>query len=146
MKLEGVPVEEGISDSSEYKEEEYSGDNEDYIDKDDYSVLKNWRQAQLSQATELDYAVTVSVHSYYGYNDDLPKQRELYGSQADQMDPGKQVLINCPLAGGCIYVPEECDEDTLLHKKPVEMQKLAQMLWSSMPTQATCVAKCPVAG
>ena len=71
---------------------------------DDNQVPMRFR-AKLPQAAELDYAVTVSVHGYYGRDDDLPQRRELYGSQADQMDPGKQVLIDCPLVGGCIYVP-----------------------------------------
>ena len=91
-------MEEGISNGSKDNKEEYSGDDEDYIDEDYYRVVKNWWPARLLQATELDYAVTVSVHSYYGHDNDLPKWRELYGSQGDQMNLWKQVLINYPLA------------------------------------------------
>ena len=89
---------------------------------------------------KVDYTVTVSVRSIFDHDADLPKQRDLNGSQADQLNPGKQVLFNCPLARGCIYVPEECGEDTpfdaLLRQKPVDMQAAAQILWNhNMPNQ-----------
>ena len=75
-KLISVPVEEVIFKGSEDYEEDYSGDDEDYIDEDDYKVakLQPVKLPQAAEATEVDYAVTVHVRSYYEHNADLPKR------------------------------------------------------------------------
>ena len=107
-KLSGIPVEEVHSEADEEESiPEHCGEDEDYLDEDDYKVSK-WQKEILPQdeVAEVDYGVTVSVRSIFDHDADLPKRQDLHGSQADQLDPGKQVLYNCPLAKGCIYVPE----------------------------------------